>query len=324
MSIDIQPTGSAAKPVSAMRENRRSDLTPACRSSVVNALTIDVEDWFHANALSAAVPRSAWNDLPQGAERNTRHLLDILSAHDVRATFFVLGWVAERCPEMVRDIVARGHELACHGYSHKLVFEQSEGEFRAESIRAKTILEDVSGLPIKGYRASTYSITKRSLWALDVLLDLGFQYDSSIFPIRHDVYGLREAGRWPDYFGTPSGRRIIEFPISTLECMGFRLPIAGGGYFRLIPFSMTKFALRYINSRDAMPFVFYLHPWEIDQSQPRVSVGTLSSFRHYTNLHRTEARFEKLLRGFCFAPMRDVLQTLGFPVSGDTSAGSSR
>lgn len=195
---------------------------------LLNALTVDVEDWFHANALSAAAPRERWDGLESRVVANTQRLLDLFERRQVRGTFFVLGWVAERMPELVRQIDRAGHEVACHGYSHQLVFRQSRDEFRAETLRAKALLEDATGKAVRGYRASTYSITAASTWALDVLVEAGFDYDSSIFPIRHDVYGYPEAQRWPGRLATPGGGTIVEFPMTTAEVAGLRLPVCGG------------------------------------------------------------------------------------------------
>lgn len=278
---------------------------------MVNALTVDVEDWFHANALAAAAPATRWNNLESRVVANTRRLLALFGRHEVKGTFFVLGWVAEREPELVREIAAAGHEIASHGYSHKLVFNQTREEFRAETWRAKQILEQLLGQPVRGYRASTYSITRRSLWALDVLVELGFEYDSSIFPIRHDVYGYPEAARWPGRLTTPSGGSLVEFPMTTASMAGLKVPVCGGGYFRLLPYAFTRRALAGVNKSERRPFVFYLHPWEIDPGQPRADVGLLSRLRHYTNLHSTEARLDKLLGQFRFGSMRHVLGELG-------------
>jgi polysaccharide deacetylase family protein (PEP-CTERM system associated) len=223
----------------------------------------------------------------------------------------VLGWVAERYPGLVREIARRGHEIACHGLSHRLVYEQSPQEFHAETLRAKALLEDVTGTAVLGYRAASYSIVRRSLWALDILVELGFAYDSSIFPVRHDRYGMPEAERMPHRLATPGGKAIVEWPLSTARIFGVKLPVAGGGYFRLLPYWLTRRGLRSINHREARPFIFYLHPWEIDPAQPRVAAGLLSRFRHYTNLDKCEARLRRLLQEFRFGTVRDGLAHLG-------------
>ena len=277
-----------------------------------NALTVDVEDYFHVAAFARQIDPSTWDRFPLRVERNTQRLLDLFAEREVRATFFVLGWVAERCPGLVRAIAERGHEVACHGYSHQLIYGQTPAVFREETIRAKACLEDQAQGPVLGYRAASYSITKRSLWALDILAELGFAYDSSIFPVHHDRYGIPDSPRWPYQIDTKGGS-LIEFPPSTLSVGGHRLPVGGGGYFRIYPYQLTRFALSRINRMEERPFIFYLHPWEVDPEQPRIHAGWLSTFRHYTNLRRCEARLRHLLRDFQFAPARDVLEGLAVP-----------
>jgi polysaccharide deacetylase family protein (PEP-CTERM system associated) len=280
-------------------------------TSVVNALTIDVEDYFHVAALAPAIPRETWNEREYRVERNTSRLLDLFSLHDVRATFFVLGWVAERSPKLVQAIFAAGHEVASHGFSHRPIYQQTENEFRSEAARSKHALEDLTGTEVVGYRGASFSIVRTSLWALDALIDLGFRYDSSIFPIHHDAYGIHDAAREPSKVQSPSGRFLAEFPMSTASFAGLRIPVSGGGYFRILPYWMTRAGLRQINA-SGRPFTFYLHPWEIDPEQPRVSpISRLSQFRHYTNLQRCEARLKRLLPEFRFAPMREVLRERG-------------
>jgi len=242
---------------------------------------------------------------------NTQKLLAIFEQFDVRGTFFVLGWVAERYPQLIRDIAARGHEIACHGFSHRLVYEQSPEEFYQETLRAKNLLQDITGSAVLGYRAASYSIVRESLWALDILAELGFVYDSSIFPVRHDRYGIPDAERAPHRMATPTGKSIVEWPLATARILGFRLPVAGGGYFRLLPYWLSRWGLASINRRELRPFVFYLHPWEIDPAQPRVSASWLSRFRHYTNLGKCEERLRRLLAEFRFGTARDGLAQLG-------------
>lgn len=275
-----------------------------------NALTVDVEDYFHVAAFARHIDPATWDQFPLRVERNTHRLLELFAAREVRATFFVLGWVAERCPGLVRAIADQGHEVACHGYSHQLIYGQTPAVFRAETVRAKVCLEDQAQRPVLGYRAASYSITKRSLWALDILAELGFAYDSSIFPVHHDRYGIPDSPRWPYRLDTPGGGSLIEFPPSTLAIGSHRLPVAGGGYFRIYPYQFTRFALSRINRLEERPFIFYLHPWEIDPEQPRVRAGRLSTFRHYTNLSRCESRLHQLLWDFKFAPVREVLEAL--------------
>jgi polysaccharide deacetylase family protein (PEP-CTERM system associated) len=278
---------------------------------MINAMTVDVEDYFHVAALADSIPRSSWDHMEYRAEASTRRLLRVFEEAQVKATFFVLGWVARRSPGLVREIQAAGHEIASHGWSHKLVFNQTQQEFRQETRDSKALLEDITGAPIQGYRASTYSITRRSLWALDILCELGFRYDSSIFPIRHDVYGIPDAPTRPGVVAAPSGGNIVEFPMSTARLAGMKLPVSGGGYFRLLPYWLTRAGLRSLNQREQRPFVFYLHPWEVDPEQPVVKARLLSRLRHYTNLARTEQRLRRLMSEFRFAPVGTVLSELG-------------
>lgn len=272
--------------------------------AVTNAFSIDVEDYFHVEALASAVDRSQWDSFEYRAEANTRRALAILAGEKVRATFFVLGWVAKRSPQLVRDIHAAGHEVACHGLTHRTVYTQTPEVFRAETAQAKQLLEDAIGAPVRGYRAATYSITARSLWALDILEELGFRYDSSIFPIRHDLYGIPGAPRFAHRVASGA---LLEVPITTVEWCGRRLPAGGGGYFRLLPYALFRAAVRRVNQRDRQAAVFYCHPWEIDPGQPRVAgVSAKSRFRHYTNLDRMESRLRRLLRDFRWGRMDEV------------------
>jgi polysaccharide deacetylase family protein (PEP-CTERM system associated) len=279
--------------------------------NITNALTVDVEDYFHVSAFSNHIERDQWDRHVRRVENNTRVLLRMFGESDVKATFFVLGWVAERYPALVREIASCGHEVACHGYSHELVYRQTPAVFREESKRSKDILENIIQQPIKGYRAASYSITPKSTWALDILAELGFLYDSSIFPVRHDRYGMPGARREPHVLKTPAGHALVEFPLSTLQAFRYRLPIAGGGYFRLFPYWFTRFALARINNVDGLPFIFYLHPWEIDPNQPRIRAGWLSRFRHYQNLDRCQQRLAALLRDFSLGTVEQVLSDAG-------------
>ncbi len=277
---------------------------------MLNAMTVDVEDYFHVAALSGVISRNDWDKQEYRAEASTRRLLEVFAARGLKATFFILGWVAKRSPGLIRDIQSAGHEVACHGMSHKLIYTQTQDEFFHETRDSKALLEDIIGAPVLGYRAATYSITQRSLWALDIIHEAGFKYDSSIFPIRHDLYGMPDASQEPSGFQTPKGAEIVEFPISTVPMFGVRLPIAGGGYFRIFPYWLTRAGLRKLNREMGRPFVFYLHPWEVDPGQPVMKAGWRSRFRHYTNLGRTEERLRRLVGEFEFAPMREVLSRL--------------
>lgn len=276
---------------------------------LLNALTVDVEDYFHVAALAESIAPSDWDSIPMRVENSTRELMDLFDEHGIKSTFFVLGWVADRAPGLVREIAERGHEVACHGYSHQLVYNQSIDEFREETLRSKKLLEDLVQREVRGYRAASYSITGRSMWALDVLVEAGFRYDSSIFPIRHDRYGVPGAQEAPGPVQTPSGATIVEFPLSTAKVLGYRMPVAGGGYFRLYPYAVTRMGLQQVNRR-SLPFIFYLHPWEIDHQQPRVPARWLSRFRHYNNLDKCKARLNRLLTDFRFGTVDEVLGSL--------------
>lgn len=280
-------------------------------SQVLNAFTVDVEDYFHVAALSSAISKESWPTREYRVERNTDRLLELLTIKGVRATFFVLGWVAERSPDLVRRIADAGHEIACHGHSHELIYRQTREQFEEETRRAKACLEDIVGRPVLGYRAASFSITRASLWALDVLIDLGFEYDSSIFPVRHDRYGIPDASPRPGPVRARSGRQIAEFPMSTARFLGLRVPVSGGGYFRIFPYWFSRRGLTQINEIAGQPFVFYLHPWEIDPGQPQIRAGMLSRFRHYTNLDICERRLSMLLTDYSFATAAEVLRQIG-------------
>jgi len=278
-------------------------------SAIKNVLTIDVEDYFHVAALSKSIKQEEWNTISPRVENNTHQLLDLFDEHNVKATHFVLGWVAERFPELVREIDNRGHEVASHGYSHQLVYTQAPTLFESETRDSKNLLEDIVGKPVQGYRAASYSITRKSLWALDILADLGFKYDSSIFPVVHDRYGIRGSPEFPHILETPNKSTLVEYPLSTFRIMGQSIPVAGGGYFRLYPYWLSRFFYRKINQQ-AAPFVFYLHPWEIDPDQPRVDANLLSRFRHYNNLDKGYQRLSRLLSDFSFITMHEKLDEM--------------
>jgi len=315
--VNAQASGESrprALPRGAMTSSRLSGSSTVV---VPNALTVDVEDYFHVAALAPSIHRDSWPSRESRVAANTRKLLAILDQYQVRGTFFVLGWVAERHPQLVREVASCGHEIACHGFSHRLVYEQSPKEFREETVRSKGLLEDITGSEVSGYRAASYSIVRESLWAMDILADLGFLYDSSIFPIRHDRYGIPGAQRVPHRMLTPNKNSIVEWPLATANVLGWRLPVAGGGYFRLLPYWVSRWGLESINRREQQPFIFYLHPWEIDPAQPRVSVSWLSRYRHYTNLGKCEERLRRLLGEFQFGTVRDGLARLGLLPAAD-------
>src|SRR5262245_7890395 len=279
---------------------------------MLNALTFDVEEYFQVEAFRHLVEPGDWLDLPPRAAQSTARLLDLLDARSVSATFFVVGWLAERHPALVEAIHERGHELGCHGYAHRPIYSMSPTEFRDDLRRAKHAIEDAAGAPVRGFRAPTCSVVATTLWALDVIAEEGFRYDSSVFPIHHDRYGIPDARRFPHRIELASGGELVEFPMTTLRIAGQNLPFCGGGYFRLLPGRVVRAGLRRLNRREAMPAMVYLHPWEIDPEQPRMPVRGLTRFRHYVNLAGTERKLGALLDDFDFGPVRQVLASLGF------------
>jgi polysaccharide deacetylase family protein (PEP-CTERM system associated) len=276
-------------------------MTPETASRVVNAMTVDVEDWFQVQAFAGIISRDSWETLPRRVEANTEAFLQMFADAGVKATFFTLGWVADRHPALVRRIVAEGHELASHGYWHQLAHNQTEAVFREDVGRARRVLEEVGGVAVHGYRAPTFSINRRNPWAFDVLADEGYTYSSSLFPIKHDLYGMPDA---PRFAHRVAGGRLTEIPMTTVRAGGRNLPCSGGGYFRLFPYGLFRAGLRRFNRHDGAAGVFYTHPWEIDADQPRVSAApVMSKFRHYVNLSRTKARIVRLLQDFAWDRM---------------------
>ena len=275
---------------------------------MINALTIDVEEFFQIHALSETVSIEDWINYPSQVEANTQIILDILEKASVKATFFCLGWVGRKCPSLIKKIANARHEVASHGDMHQVIYSQDRKTFRQDIVESKKLLEDITGKPVLGYRAPTYSITEKTIWALDELEQAGFKYDSSIFPIHHDNYGIPSAPRFPYKI---EGRNLAEFPISTIRFGKLNLPISGGGYFRLFPYLITKAGLMTIENT-GNPFVFYIHPWEFNPGNPKVEgLSTLSRFRSYINLSRTKPRYEKLVKDFSFSTMENSLKDLG-------------
>jgi len=271
----------------------------------VNAMTVDVEDYFQVSAFEPHIAKADWERLPCRVERNLNRILDLFAEHGVRGTFFTLGWVAERYPQLVRRLVDEGHELASHGWAHVRVTQQEPEDFRADVSRTKALLEDLAGAPVRGYRAASYSIGAGNLWALKVLEEQGHAYSSSIYPIRHDLYGMPQAPRFA--FRPHQGSEFLEIPVTTVQLGEAKLPCGGGGYFRLFPYVLSRWALQRVNHRDGQPGIFYFHPWEIDPEQPRQrGIGVKTRFRHYLNLHRTEARLGRLLKDFRWGRMDEV------------------
>lgn len=285
---------------------------------MVNALTFDVEDYYQVSAFEPVVRFEDWDLYESRVERNTTKILERLAEAGATATFFLLGWVAERHPRLVKAIQGAGHEIASHGYRHRLLYNMSREEFLEDTRRSKRILEDLSGVPVVGYRAASCSIIEETLWCLNVLQELGFQYDSSIFPVHHDRYGIPHHNRFPHRISGPDGNGMWEFPMSTVRLGKVNVPIAGGGYFRLLPYSFVRWGIRRINEKERQPAVIYLHPWELDPGQPRLRGPWLSVFRHYVNLSKTECKFRRLLREFHFQPIQAIFQRC----NGEVPAGS--
>lgn len=281
-------------------------------SGIVNAMTVDVEDYFQVSAFEGHVSRTEWTSFESRVCRTTDRLLQLFDEAGVVGTFFVLGWVAERFPDLVRRIAAHGHEIASHGYAHRQVHDQTPAEFAEDLRRARGVLESVSGRPVLGYRAPSYSITTRSMWAFDVLVDQGYAYDASVFPIHHDRYGIPQSPRHPYRVNREAGS-LWELPGSTVRIGGQNLPIGGGGYFRLLPYAWTRRGIAHVNRNEGKPVMFYLHPWEIDPDQPRMGGPLLSRFRHYRNLHKTEARLVRLLNEFKFGTALSMLSAETLP-----------
>jgi polysaccharide deacetylase family protein (PEP-CTERM system associated) len=265
---------------------------------IINALTVDVEDYFHASAFDRLVSRASWHERESRVVGNTRRLLELFQRHRVRGTFFVLGWVAERFPSLVREIASCGHELASHGFHHQLIYLLTPDQFRDDVRRAKAAIEDAGGRAVRGYRAPSFSMVASSLWALDILIEEGHGYDASVFPIHHDRYGIADAPRHAHVIKRGAGS-IVEVPASTVRVGQTNLPMAGGGYFRLLPYAFTQWGIRRVNAAGE-PVVFYIHPWEIDGDQPRLPASRLTTLRHYSNLDDTLNRLERLLKDFAF------------------------
>lgn len=273
---------------------------------IFNLLTFDIEDWFHTSALEKLVSRDKWERFEPRVIQNTRRILETLDVRQTKATFFILGWIAERYPELIKEIAACGHEIASHGYLHRLIYNLSPETFRNYVHKSKSLLEDLIGLEVLGYRATSFSITNRTLWALDIIREAGFVYDSSMFPIRHDIYGIDGFPRFP--FRYKNG--LIEVPASTIRIMGINVPIAGGGYFRFFPYLLTRKGIEKIN-REGYPAMIYLHPWEMDPDCPRITnLDWRTGFRQYVNLWKVKKRLLRLLEDCNFMPIKDYLKTL--------------
>jgi len=274
-----------------------------------NALTVDLEDYFHVGAYADKVRLEEWDSYPSRVEENTDRLLALLAEHNCLATFFVLGWVAEKKPEIVAKVADAGHEIACHSMLHRRIFHLSPEEFREDTRRAKAVIEDASGKRVAGYRAPSFSVIKKSLWALEILAEEGFQYDSSVFPVEHPSYGIPDAPRTPYFINTASGR-ILEFPMPTLTIGSIRSPIGGGAYLRLLPYRYTRWAIRHLNQEENFPVCVYIHPWELDPQQPRLGGSLSARARHYFGLRGTESKLRKLVRDVEFCSLATLIEQL--------------
>jgi polysaccharide deacetylase family protein (PEP-CTERM system associated) len=270
---------------------------------IANALTVDVEDYFQVSALAPYIARSDWDRMPCRVERNVERILELLAESSSQATFFTLGWIAQRYPQLVRSIVAAGHELASHGYAHLRATDQHPTEFLEDIRRARALLEDIAGVEVKGYRAPSFSVGEKNPWAFDCIAEAGYRYSSSVYPIQHDHYGMPDAPRFP----YRTRESLLEIPITTIRLLKRNLPAGGGGYFRLLPYALSRALIRRVNEVDCQPAIFYFHPWEIDFGQPRVRRTTLKTrIRHYLNLHRTQPRLRRLLGDFVWRRMDRV------------------
>ncbi len=281
---------------------------------LVNALSVDVEEYFQVEAFKRIISRSEWDHRPSRVALSTARLLDLFEASGVRATFFVLGWVADRSPDIVRRIVAGGHEIASHGYSHEPVHAQTREQFRDDVRRARKVLEDISGCRVRGFRAPTFSIGRRNWWAFEVLAEEGYEYSSSIYPIKHDLYGMPDAPRSP--FNPLPDSSLIEIPVATVRLLKKNRPCGGGGYFRLLPYELSRWCIHRVNRGEQMPCVFYCHPWEVDVDQPRIRQAPLKSrFRHYLNIGVMEQRLARLLQDFAWGRMDEIYLSFARPVA---------
>lgn len=280
---------------------------PSAIRPPIHAMTVDVEDYFHVAALKDVVDIDNWDAMPSRVVKNTHGLMELFDIHQIKGTFFILGWVAEKHPELVKDITKAGHEVASHGYSHQLIYSQTPEVFREETKRSKAILEDLSGKSVDGYRAASYSITRKSLWALNILAELGFTWDSSIFPVYHDNYGIPETPTSIYTIKTQHGE-LTEVPITSAKWMGMNVPAAGGGYFRQFPYPMFKYFFQRASLNNTESKLFYIHPWEIDPGQPKFdNASFFSRFRHYTNLDKCYSRLERLVDDFEFSTITDCV-----------------
>ncbi|MFQ5777809.1 MAG: XrtA system polysaccharide deacetylase, partial [Terriglobia bacterium] len=273
------------------------------RTRMLNALTVDVEDYFHTEAMSAAVRRQDWDRMPSRVQVNTHRVFELLARHNVRATFFFLGWVAERFPGLVVEAARLGHEIGCHSYWHRPVYRLSPAEFRQDTKRAKAVIEEAAGVQVRGYRAPSFSLVLGTEWAAEILAELGFAYDSSVHPIRHDLYSNPQAPRFLHWIANGT---LLELPVATAALYGHTLPLGGGGYLRVFPYPYLRWGLRQINETEHNPAIVYVHPWEFDPNQPRLAVSLKSRLRQYTNLKGTARKMARLLADFDFGTIGEA------------------
>lgn len=295
--------------MSLVKSDSFFDRNATTKNSVLNAMTVDVEDYFQVSAFRHVIRHEDWNGMQSRVERNSQKVLDLLDEFNVHGTFFILGWVAERFPALVRRIQAAGHEIGCHSYAHRLIYELTPEQFRSDTRRALHAIEDATGSPVRAYRAPSFSITPRSAWAIEILLELGFTLDSSVFPIRHDLYGFAGAPQRPFRIGV-NGSSLAEFPPPTLTVGNWTIPVTGGGYLRILPLSFQLCALKSMERRGEA-FLVYVHPWEFDPEQPHIPAPIRSRFRHYSGLNRTHSRLRLLLRRFRFGKLSETLGCTG-------------
>jgi len=280
---------------------------------MLNAISVDVEEYFHVEAFADSIDPKSWGDYESRVERSVDRILQLFQRYETRSTFFILGWIAERRPELVRRIADAGHEIGCHGFSHQRIHRQTPDLFRQDIRRARTVLAELARRPVSCYRAPSFSVTESTRWALDALAEEGFTIDSSIFPVRHDLYGMPGGKRFPYWENTPGGKRIFEFPPSTIRLVNNNWAVGGGGYLRLLPYPLTFWAIRHLNNIENQPAMVYFHPWELDPSQPRVSsIPLRSRLRHYVSLNTTENKIERLLNNFRFDSISEVCSGLKF------------
>ncbi|MGD9899903.1 MAG: XrtA system polysaccharide deacetylase [Calditrichaceae bacterium] len=274
---------------------------------VHNILSVDVEDWYHPEALQHRFKRSAWEEQPQRVAKNIDMLLDLFAEKDLKATFFTLGWVAKHNPQMIKKIAAAGHEIASHGNSHRMLTKLTPDEFRQDLKESISILEDLSGQKIVGFRAPTFSVVKDTFWAWEIMLELGIKYDSSVYPIWHDRYGVADAPRFPYTAIEKNGRKLMEFPMPTLKLFGVNIPFGGGGYLRILPNWFTRYAIKRMNRENA-PVIMFIHPWEFDIHQKRLNLGSIQTWRHYYNINNNSKKLAELLDEFSWTNFRSILE----------------